>query len=105
MISTSLPTVRNNRRERDFHFCLSKDGRQCLYGRTSHQYCARAIGLTCCSRGVGMRWSIATAATYTSSNDGNSGGVFTEGEASQGQALSLVLNLPSLAVLMLRPEG
>jgi hypothetical protein len=31
--------------------------------------------------------------------------VFTEEEPSHGQALSLVLNLPPLAVLILRPEG
>jgi len=45
------------------------------------------------------------AAMYAGSNYGNSGGAFTEDEASHGQALSLVLNLPPLAVLMLRPEG
>ena len=45
------------------------------------------------------------AATYAGSNYGNSGGASTEEEASHGQALSLVLNLPPLAVLMLRPEG
>ena len=45
------------------------------------------------------------SATYAGSNYGNSGGAFTEDEPSHGQALSLVLNLPPLAVLMLRPEG
>lgn len=45
------------------------------------------------------------AATYAGSNYGNSGGAFTEEEPSHGQALSLVLNLPPLAVLILRPEG
>jgi 1,4-alpha-glucan branching enzyme len=42
---------------------------------------------------------------YAGSNYGNSGGAFTEEEPSHGQALSLVLNLPPLAVLILRPEG
>ncbi|WP_339499265.1 1,4-alpha-glucan branching protein GlgB [Pseudomonas silesiensis] len=54
------------------------------------------------------RWSEvinSDAATYAGSNYGNSGGAFTEDEPSHGQALSLVLNLPPLAVLMLRPEG
>jgi 1,4-alpha-glucan branching enzyme len=45
------------------------------------------------------------SATYAGSNYGNSGGAFTEETPSHGQALSLVLNLPPLAVLMLRPEG
>jgi 1,4-alpha-glucan branching enzyme len=45
------------------------------------------------------------SATYAGSNYGNSGGAFTDDEPSHGQALSLVLNLPPLAVLMLRPEG
>ena len=45
------------------------------------------------------------SATYAGSNYGNSGGAFTEEAPSHGQALSLVLNLPPLAVLMLRPEG
>jgi 1,4-alpha-glucan branching enzyme len=45
------------------------------------------------------------ADTYAGSNYGNGGGVFTEEEPSHGQALSLVLNLPPLAVLILRPEG
>ena len=54
------------------------------------------------------RWSEvinSDSATYAGSNYGNGGGAFTEEEASHGQALSLVLNLPPLAVLMLRPEG
>ena len=54
------------------------------------------------------RWSEvinSDAATYAGSIYGNSGGAFTEDEPSHGQALSLVLNLPPLAVLMLRPEG
>ena len=54
------------------------------------------------------RWSEvinSDSATYAGSNYGNSGGAFTEDEPSHGQALSLVLNLPPLAVLMLRPEG
>ncbi|BCX68466.1 1,4-alpha-glucan branching protein GlgB [Pseudomonas izuensis] len=42
---------------------------------------------------------------YAGSNYGNSGGVSTEQAPSHGQALSLVLNLPPLAVLMLSPEG
>jgi len=42
---------------------------------------------------------------YAGSNYGNSGGVAAEETPSHGQALSLVLNLPPLAVLMLRPEG
>ncbi|MNV40664.1 1,4-alpha-glucan branching enzyme GlgB [compost metagenome] len=45
------------------------------------------------------------SATYAGSNYGNSGGAFTEEAPSHGQALSLVLNLPPLAVLMLSPEG
>ena len=45
------------------------------------------------------------AAMYAGSNYGNGGGAFTEDQASHGQAASLVLNLPPLAVLMLRPEG
>jgi len=42
---------------------------------------------------------------YAGSNYGNSGGAMAEDTPSHGQALSLVLNLPPLAVLMLRPEG
>jgi len=42
---------------------------------------------------------------YAGSNYGNSGGAVAEETPSHGQALSLVLNLPPLAVLMLRPEG
>ncbi|EJM62298.1 alpha-1,4-glucan:alpha-1,4-glucan 6-glycosyltransferase [Pseudomonas sp. GM49] len=42
---------------------------------------------------------------YAGSNYGNSGGVAAEETPSHGQALSLMLNLPPLAVLMLRPEG
>jgi 1,4-alpha-glucan branching enzyme len=42
---------------------------------------------------------------YAGSNYGNSGGATAEETPSHGQALSLVLNLPPLAVLMLRPEG
>ncbi|KAA0980098.1 1,4-alpha-glucan branching protein GlgB [Pseudomonas sp. ANT_H12B] len=56
----------------------------------------------------GGRWTEvinSDAATYAGSNYGNSGGAFTEDEPSHGQALSLVLNLPPLAVLILRPEG
>ncbi|WP_338473665.1 1,4-alpha-glucan branching protein GlgB [Pseudomonas sp. MS646] len=45
------------------------------------------------------------AATYAGSNYGNSGGASTEEVPSHGQALSLELNLPPLAVLILRPEG
>ena len=45
------------------------------------------------------------AAMYAGSNYGNSGGALTEEAPSHGQALSLVLNLPPLAVLILRPEG
>jgi 1,4-alpha-glucan branching enzyme len=45
------------------------------------------------------------SATYAGSNYGNSGGVSTEETPSHGQALSVVLNLPPLAVLMLSPEG
>ncbi|WP_338523909.1 1,4-alpha-glucan branching protein GlgB [Pseudomonas batumici] len=44
------------------------------------------------------------AAMYAGSNYGNGGAVFTEDHASHGQATSLLLNLPPLAVLMLRPE-
>lgn len=43
--------------------------------------------------------------TYAGSNYGNGGGVFTEDVASHGQALSLALNLPPLAVLILQPEA
>ena len=42
---------------------------------------------------------------YAGSNYGNSGGAFTEEEPSHGQPLSLVLNLPPLAVLILRTGG
>jgi 1,4-alpha-glucan branching enzyme len=42
---------------------------------------------------------------YAGSNYGNSGGATAEVTPSHGQALSLVLNLPPLAVLMLRPQG
>jgi 1,4-alpha-glucan branching enzyme len=42
---------------------------------------------------------------YAGSNYGNSGGALAEETPSHGQALSLVLNLPPLAVLMLRLEG
>ena len=42
---------------------------------------------------------------YAGSNYGNSGGATAEETPSHGQALSLVLNLPPLAVLMLRPQG
>jgi 1,4-alpha-glucan branching enzyme len=42
---------------------------------------------------------------YAGSNYGNSGGVTAEQTPSHGQALSLALNLPPLAVLMLRPAG
>ncbi|MNJ04278.1 1,4-alpha-glucan branching enzyme GlgB [compost metagenome] len=45
------------------------------------------------------------AGIYAGSNYGNAGGVVAEEEGSHGQALSLVLNLPPLAVLILRPEG
>ncbi|WP_460141862.1 1,4-alpha-glucan branching protein GlgB [Pseudomonas sp. S2_E01] len=45
------------------------------------------------------------SSTYAGSNYGNGGGASTEEEPSHGQALSLVLNLPPLAVLILRPEG
>ncbi|MGP6459443.1 1,4-alpha-glucan branching protein GlgB [Pseudomonas parakoreensis] len=45
------------------------------------------------------------ADTYAGSNYGNGGGAFTEEVASHGQSLSLELNLPPLAVLILKPEG
>ncbi|EJL02739.1 MULTISPECIES: 1,4-alpha-glucan branching protein GlgB [Pseudomonas] len=45
------------------------------------------------------------ADTYAGSNYGNSGGASTEEVPSHGQALSMELNLPPLAVLILRPEG
>ncbi|ROM69488.1 1,4-alpha-glucan branching enzyme [Pseudomonas brassicacearum] len=45
------------------------------------------------------------ADTYAGSNYGNGGGASTEEVPSHGQALSLELNLPPLAVLILRPEG
>ncbi|MBC8996844.1 1,4-alpha-glucan branching protein GlgB [Pseudomonas sp. N40(2020)] len=45
------------------------------------------------------------ADTYAGSNYGNGGGAFTEEVPSHGQALSLELNLPPLAVLILRPGG
>ena len=44
------------------------------------------------------------ADTYAGSNYGNGGGAFTEDVPSHGQALSLELNLPPLAVLILKPE-
>jgi 1,4-alpha-glucan branching enzyme len=43
------------------------------------------------------------SATYAGSNYGNEGGVLAEETPSHGQALSLALNLPPLAVLILRP--
>ncbi|PMQ12722.1 1,4-alpha-glucan branching enzyme GlgB [Pseudomonas sp. AD21] len=45
------------------------------------------------------------ADTYAGSNYGNGGGAFTDEVASHGQSLSLELNLPPLAVLILKPEG
>ncbi|WP_336355697.1 1,4-alpha-glucan branching protein GlgB [Pseudomonas granadensis] len=45
------------------------------------------------------------AETYAGSNYGNGGGAQTEEVPSHGQALSLELNLPPLAVLILKPEG
>jgi len=45
------------------------------------------------------------ADTYAGSNYGNGGGAFTEEVPSHGQSLSLELNLPPLAVLILKPEG
>lgn len=45
------------------------------------------------------------ADTYAGSNYGNGGGAFTEEVPSHGQAMSLELNLPPLAVLILRPQG
>ncbi|KQZ81694.1 1,4-alpha-glucan branching protein GlgB [Pseudomonas sp. Root562] len=45
------------------------------------------------------------SATYAGSNYGNNGGTSTEEISSHGQNLSLVLNLPPLAVLMLSPQG
>ena len=45
------------------------------------------------------------ADTYAGSNYGNGGGAFTEEVPSHGQPLSLELNLPPLAVLILKPEG
>jgi 1,4-alpha-glucan branching enzyme len=54
------------------------------------------------------RWSElinSDAGIYAGSNYGNDGGAQTEEEGSHGQPLSLVLNLPPLAVLMLRPLG
>jgi len=45
------------------------------------------------------------ADTYAGSNYGNGGGAYAEDVPSHGQALSLELNLPPLAVLILKPEG
>ena len=45
------------------------------------------------------------SSNYAGSNYGNSGGVLAEETPSHGQALSLSLNLPPLAVLILRPQG
>ncbi|MGY2262518.1 1,4-alpha-glucan branching protein GlgB [Pseudomonas sp. SDO55104_S430] len=45
------------------------------------------------------------SAIYAGSDYGNSGGADAEETPSHGQALSLVLNLPPLAVLILSPEG
>ncbi|MFJ7141530.1 MAG: 1,4-alpha-glucan branching protein GlgB [Pseudomonas protegens] len=42
---------------------------------------------------------------YAGSNYGNGGEAFSEEQGSHGQALSLVLNLPPLAVLILRPDS
>lgn len=52
------------------------------------------------------RWSEllnSDADTYAGSNYGNGGGAFTEEVPSHGQSLSLELNLPPLAVLILKP--
>ncbi|UVJ42284.1 1,4-alpha-glucan branching protein GlgB [Pseudomonas sp. LS1212] len=54
------------------------------------------------------RWSEvlnSDAEIYAGSNLGNGGGVATESTPSHGQPLSLSLNLPPLAVLILRPEA
>ncbi|MCP1476121.1 1,4-alpha-glucan branching enzyme [Pseudomonas sp. EB276 TE3739] len=42
---------------------------------------------------------------YAGSNYGNGGGALTEEVPSHGQSLSLELNLPPLAVLILKPQG
>lgn len=44
------------------------------------------------------------ADTYSGSNYGNGGEAFTQDEPLHGQAVSLSLNLPPLAVLILRQE-
>ena len=45
------------------------------------------------------------SAIYAGSNYGNGGGALAEDVPSHGQAMSLALNLPPLAVLILRPQG
>jgi 1,4-alpha-glucan branching enzyme len=42
---------------------------------------------------------------YGGSNVGNSGAIATEEVAAHGHAFSLVLTLPPLGVVVLRPEG
>ena len=44
------------------------------------------------------------AGIYAGSNYGNGGAVLTDEVASHGQTVSLALNLPPLAVLILRPQ-
>ena len=41
---------------------------------------------------------------YAGSNYGNGGGVSTDNRPSHGQSVSVVLNLPPLGVLILRPQ-
>ncbi|SFH39540.1 1,4-alpha-glucan branching protein GlgB [Pseudomonas sp. NFACC45] len=83
----------------------SKEGRPVLVvaNFTPVPRAAYRIGVPFAGRWVELLNS--DADTYAGSNYGNSGGAFTEEVASHGQALSLELNLPPLAVLILRPEG
>ncbi|AVU77178.1 MULTISPECIES: 1,4-alpha-glucan branching protein GlgB [Pseudomonas] len=83
----------------------SKEGRPVLVvaNFTPVPRAAYRIGVPFAGRWVELLNS--DADTYAGSNYGNSGGAFTEEVPSHGQALSLELNLPPLAVLILRPEG
>lgn len=83
----------------------SKDGRPALVvaNFTPVPRAAYRVGVPFAGRWVELLNS--DADTYAGSNYGNGGGASTEEVASHGQALSLELNLPPLAVLILRPEG
>ncbi|UZE88434.1 1,4-alpha-glucan branching protein GlgB [Pseudomonas viciae] len=83
----------------------SKDGRPALVvaNFTPVPREAYRVGVPFAGRWVELLNS--DADTYAGSNYGNGGGASTEEVPSHGQNLSLELNLPPLAVLILRPEG